>query len=220
MAHINKLCHILERVGAERFGSSRLTADNYSGATSHITKPRKKTKSTCHHCKKPGHYRNQCHQLKRKKDQAQNNKKTAGKNSNNIINSNNGQTISNSHKKISNNLNADNTNVHKNRKPIPVYPPCETCTKTNLSTEKCYFGANTANRPLPRNRRIESRPTRKCSKQFRVEYSTCAQIFKLETPRLQSGTATDRRSLKQQNFHQIPILSSSNPRRLLCINTT
>ena len=28
-----------------------------------------KPKPTCHHCKKPGHYRNQCRQLKREKDQ-------------------------------------------------------------------------------------------------------------------------------------------------------
>ena len=32
-----------------------------------------KPKPTCHHCKKPGHYRNQCRQLKREKDQGQNN---------------------------------------------------------------------------------------------------------------------------------------------------
>ena len=39
------------------------------------------------------------------------------------------------------------------RKPKTVYPPCETCGKTNHSTEKCYFGANAANRPPPRHRR-------------------------------------------------------------------
>ena len=42
-----------------------------------------KPKPTCHHCKKPGHYRNQCHQLKREKDQSQNNTDSAANNKNN-----------------------------------------------------------------------------------------------------------------------------------------
>ena len=43
----------------------------------------------------------------------------------------------------------------KDRRPTPVYPPCETCGKTNHSMEKCYFGANAANRPPPRSTRPE-----------------------------------------------------------------
>ena len=35
----------------------------------------------------------------------------------------------------------------------PKYSPCETCKKTNHTTDKCYFGANAANRPPPRNRK-------------------------------------------------------------------
>ena len=50
-----------------------------------------KPKPTCHHCKKPGHYRNQCRQLKRGKDQAQNNTDSATTNKNN-----NGSTQTNS----------------------------------------------------------------------------------------------------------------------------
>ena len=42
-----------------------------------------KPKPTCHHCKKPGHYRNQCRQLKREKDQAQNNTDSTANNKNN-----------------------------------------------------------------------------------------------------------------------------------------
>ena len=41
-----------------------------------------KPKPTCHHCKKPGHYRNQCRQLKREKDQGQKNTDSAAKNNN------------------------------------------------------------------------------------------------------------------------------------------
>ena len=37
-------------------------------------------------------------------------------------------------------------------KPKTVYQPCEPCGKTNQSTEKCYCGANAANRPFPRQR--------------------------------------------------------------------
>ena len=39
-----------------------------------------KPKPTCHHCKKPGHYQNQCRQLKREKDQTRNNTNSANNN--------------------------------------------------------------------------------------------------------------------------------------------
>ena len=52
------------------------------------------------------------------------------------------------------NINGDtdysNPNNHKiDRKSGTLYPPCETCGKTNHSTDRCYVGANAANRPLP-----------------------------------------------------------------------
>ena len=51
---------------------------------------------------------------------------------------------------ISSDTNDSNPNNHKNdRKSRTLYPPCETCGKTNHSTERCYVGANAANRPLP-----------------------------------------------------------------------
>ena len=102
-----------------------------------------KPKPTCHHCKKPGHYQNQCRQLKREKDQARNNTNSA--------NDNNGsaQTNSNPDNKFANNI-----NNQRDRRSRPVFPPCETCGRTNHSTEKCYLGANAANRPPPRNRSL------------------------------------------------------------------
>ena len=105
-----------------------------------------KPKPTCHHCKKPGHYQNQCRQLKREKDQTRNNTNSA--------NNNNGraQTNSNPNNKVSNNTKANNTNNQRDKRSRPVFPPCETCGRTNHSTEKCYPGANAANRPPPRNR--------------------------------------------------------------------
>ena len=51
---------------------------------------------------------------------------------------------------ISSDTNDSNPNNHKtDRKSRTLYPPCETCGKTNHSTERCYVGANAANRPLP-----------------------------------------------------------------------
>ena len=55
-----------------------------------------------------------------------------------------------------NNPNNNNRNSNRaKRKPNTVYPPCETCGKTNHSTEKCYHGANAAKRPPLRQRRPE-----------------------------------------------------------------
>ena len=111
-----------------------------------------KPKPACHHCKKPGHYRNQCRQLKRGKDQAQNNTDSASTNKNN---NGSAQTNSNPNQKATVTDKANNANNQRDRKPKSVFPPCETCGRTNHSTERCYLGANAANRPPPRNRRPE-----------------------------------------------------------------
>ena len=52
------------------------------------------------------------------------------------------------------NINSDTNDSNPNnnkigRKYRTLYPPCETCGKTNHSTERCYVGANAVNRPLP-----------------------------------------------------------------------
>ena len=115
-------------------------------------KPHSKTnkpRPTCHHCKKPSHYQTQCRQLKRDKDQTRNNTNSA--------NNNNGiaQTNPNPNNKVANNTKGNNINNQRDRRSRPVFSPCETCGRTNHSTEKCYLGANAANRPPPRNRRPE-----------------------------------------------------------------
>ena len=44
---------------------------------------------------------------------------------------------------------SDPSNYKIDRKTRTVYPPSETCGKTNHSAERCYIGANALNRPLP-----------------------------------------------------------------------
>ena len=105
---------------------------------------------TCHHCKKPGHYQNQRRHVKREKDQTRNNTNSA--------NNNNGSAQTNPNpntNKVTNNTKGNNINNQRDRKSRPVFPTCETCGRNNHSTEKCYLGANAANRPPPRNRRPE-----------------------------------------------------------------
>ena len=104
-------------------------------------------KPTCHHCKKPGHYRNQCRLLKKQREKTENNQNNPG-------NKNSDANTSNPNSNANNNNNNRNNN-RAERKPKTVYPPCETCGKTNHSTAKCYFGANAANRPPPRHKRPE-----------------------------------------------------------------
>ena len=74
----------------------------------------KKPKPTCHHCKTPGHYRNQCRQLKREKDQARKNTNSADNYNNN---NGGGQTDSSSNNNFCNYTNANNIDNHKDRKP-------------------------------------------------------------------------------------------------------
>ena len=108
-----------------------------------------KPRPTYHHCKEPGHYQTQCSQLKREKEQTRNNTNSASNNNGSA------QTNPNPNNKVANNTKGNNINNQRDRRPKPVFPPCETCGRTNHSTERCYLGANAANRPPSRNRRPE-----------------------------------------------------------------
>ena len=90
-----------------------------------------RTKPTCHHCKKPGHYRNQCSLLKKQREQSENDQNNPG-------NKNSAAKTSNLNGNVNNNNNNKISKKAK-RKPKTVYPPCETCGKTNHATEKCFF---------------------------------------------------------------------------------
>ena len=105
-------------------------------------------KPTCHHCKKPGHYRNQCRLLEKQQDPTEINQ-------NNLVNNNSVANTCNPNSNLNNNNNNNKNSNKAERKPKTVYPPCETCGKTNHPTEKSYFGANAANRPPPWHRRPE-----------------------------------------------------------------
>ena len=78
---------------------------------------------TCHHCKKPGRYRNQCRLLKKQRATTENNQNNPG-------NKNSDANTSNPNSNANNNNNNRNNN-RAERKPKTVYPPCETCGKTN-----------------------------------------------------------------------------------------
>ena len=85
-----------------------------------VTKPiPEKPKQTRHDSKISGNNRNQCHQLKRRKDQVQCNTNRAGNNNNNIS----GQTNSYPINKNTNNSNTNNANSRNDRKLRSVYPP-------------------------------------------------------------------------------------------------
>ena len=101
-------------------------------------------KPTCHYCRKPGHYTNQCRLLKKQREQTENDQNNPG-------NKNSAANTSSPNGNVNNNNNNKNSNKAE-RKPKTVYPTCETCGKTN---QKSYFGANAANRPPPRHRRPE-----------------------------------------------------------------
>ena len=108
-----------------------------------------RTKPTCHYCKKPGHYKNQCRLLQKQREQTENSQNNPG-------NKNSDANTSNPTGNVNNPNNNNNRNSNRaEKKPKTVYPPCETCGKTNHSTERCHHGANAANRPPPRQRRPE-----------------------------------------------------------------
>ena len=184
-------------------------------ALSHNTANTKtgRPKPRCHHCKKPGSYRNRSPSLKRHKEQSEGTQNNPG---NKNSGANNSMPNNNTNKNNNNNNNNYKNNDRAEGKPKTVYPPCETCGKTNYHTEKCYYGAKAANRPPPRHRR----PQRQNQIQERANQNdsnettqTAAQNLNWKChvfiPELE---LTDRRPL---DFHQSLKLSGSKARRLI-----
>ena len=132
----------LELKGLEASEEQQINTVSHNTTNTNTDRP----KPTCHHCKKPEPYGNQCRLLKKQKEQSEDTENIPG-------NKNSGANNSNP----SNNTNKITKSYYKNsnraeRRPKPIYPSCETCGKTNHSTEKCYYGANAANRSTPRHR--------------------------------------------------------------------
>ena len=76
-----------------------------------------KPRPTCHHCKKPGHYQNQCRQFKREKDQTRNNTISA--------NNNNGSAQTNSNpnnNKVANNTKGNNIIKETENQDLSFHP--------------------------------------------------------------------------------------------------
>ena len=85
-----------------------------------------RTKPTCHYCKKPGHYKNQYRLLKKQREQIENIQNNPGNKNIDVNTSNANGNV--------NNPNNNNRNSNRaERKLKTVYPPCETCGKTNHS---------------------------------------------------------------------------------------
>ena len=106
-------------------------------------------KLTCHYCKKPGLFRNQCRLLKKQREETENTQNIPGNRNSDADNS-----IPDNKTNNNNHINYKNCNRAEGKLKT-VYPPCETCGKTNHSAERCYVGANAANRPLPWKRKPE-----------------------------------------------------------------
>ena len=144
VSHLEK---VLELNGLEAPDEMPINIVTQQASQQNSNKPR----PPCNHCKKQGHNQNQCRQLKREKDQTRNNTNSA--------NNNNGSAQTNSNpnnNKIAKNTKRNNINNQRDRRSRPEFPPCVTaCGRNNYSTEKCYLGANAANRPPPRKRRPE-----------------------------------------------------------------
>ena len=80
-----------------------------------------KPRPTCHHCKKPGHYQNQCRQLKREKGQTRSNMNFA--NNNNGSAQTNSNPNNNNNNKVVNNTKGSNINNQRDRGTRPVFHP-------------------------------------------------------------------------------------------------
>ena len=84
-----------------------------------------RTKPTCHYCKNPGHYKNQCRLLKKQREQTENIRNNPG-------NKNSDANTSNPNGNINNPNNNNRNSKRAERKPKTVYPPCETFGKQTI----------------------------------------------------------------------------------------
>ena len=115
----------LELNGLEAPDELQINSVNHNTSNANADRP----KPTCHHCKKPGYYRNQCRLVKKQREQTENSQNNPG-------NKNSDANTSNPNSNVNNHKNNKNSNGAEG-KPETVYPPCEKRGRTNHSTEKC-----------------------------------------------------------------------------------
>ena len=113
----------IELNGLEAFDELPINNVNQQPTNTSAYRP----KPTCHYCKKPRHYRNQCRLLKNQQEQTENNQNNPG-------NDNSAAKTPKPNRNVNNKNNNKNSNKAE-RKTKTVYPPCGTCGKTNHSTK-------------------------------------------------------------------------------------
>ena len=198
----------LEIIGVEAPDELQIKTVSHNTANTNADDP----KPTCHHCKYPGHFKKQWRLLKRQKEESEDTQNIPGSKNSGAKNSTR-----------NNNTNKNNENNYKKsnraeRKLKVVYEPCETCGKTNHSTEKCYFGANAANRPLPRHRRPEGQKQvqgRANQSDSKAIVQPAAQNLNYKGHFFHSELRLTDRRLLIQHFYQSQRLSGSNPAKLI-----
>ena len=75
-------------------------------------------KPTCHHCKKPGHYRNQCRLLKKHREQTENNQNNPGSKTSDTNTTNPNSNVNNNN----NNRNTETVTELKERQKLFTHP--------------------------------------------------------------------------------------------------
>ena len=101
-------------------------------------------------------------------------------------------------------------NIYKiDRNSITVYPPCETCGKTNHSAERCYIGANAVNRPLP----WKSKPQQQNAQESITGWVWATALhFKQKCLILTSERwLTDRRPAEEYSINPMCSLAANSP---------
>ena len=116
------------------------------------------------------------------------------------------------------NINSDTNDSSPNkyefdRKSRTVYPPCETCGKTNHSAETCFFWSQGSKQATPLE---EQTSTTGRTGQYNWLFPCYSPTSQLEISHFHYGTVTDGPQTSGRIFHQSHVLSGSNLWRYLC----
>ena len=157
----------------------------------------KKTKPTCHHCKKRSHYLKNAVSWREKEGERERELTESTKIVLAILTVvKQPLTRTTTTRTTPITAKKNNKNNRNYRKPRTLYPPCETYGKGNHSTLKCYFGDNAANRPLwnkrPARRSQIINVNNRTHQTTQMRMSTLRSKYKQKTAHLHFATALDR----------------------------